>query len=265
MYATELIMGETAKMEAFSQHVVYAMNNSTASNEEAIKTFYNSRFATNMISNLKTGKTSVERAISSASPKNSEFSAVYTSLKNLKLRYDSYYDYITSPNGGYSSFTKNCQSYNAMVNSAFGNINISKFTGSYTAEYKNIAYEAMLSSAINSTRNCVSQMTLLQGQLGYLDPFERKAFTTLSSDITTYASSISYAARAKAYSTMMKGVSGKYSTAAGYIDGAYNSINSFLKTCTSLPKTSAADFNSTINATIATAKSCANSAAKVIS
>ena len=54
MYAAELIAGEVGKMEALSQHVVYAMNESTESNEEAIKTFYKSKFAVNMVSNLKT-------------------------------------------------------------------------------------------------------------------------------------------------------------------------------------------------------------------
>lgn len=264
MRAAEMIMGETAKMDAFSQHVVYAMNTSTESNDEAIKSFYNSKFATNMISNLKAGKSTVEREINSASPKNSEFSAIYTALKTLKTRYDSYYNYIIAPSGGYSSFTKNCQSFRTMVNSALGNITVSKFTGSYTADYKNIAYQSMISAAINASKNCITQLTLLQGQLGKLDPFERKAFSTLSSDITAYASSISYAARAKAYSTMLKGVTGKYSTAAGYIDSAYNSFDGFLKTCTSLPKTTAANFNSNINATISTAKSCVNSAAKLV-
>ena len=265
MFAAELIAGEVGKMEALSQHVIFAMNESTESNEEAIKTFYNTKFAVNMVGNLKSGKTTVERAISSASPKNSEFSSLYTALKTLKTRYDTYYNFITSPNGGYSSFTKNCQSYYTMVTSALSNLNLSKFTTSYTAAYKNIAYKSMVSDAVSAVKNCATQLSALQSQLSGLDPFERKAFSTLSSDVSAYALAVSYSMRAKAYSIMLKGVTSNYSSALTYIDNAYNSTSSFLKTCTSLSKTNASTFNNNVNATIITAKNNANSAAKVIS
>ena len=265
MSAAELIAGEVGKMEALSQHVVYAMNESTESNEEAIKTFYKTKFATNMVSNLKTGKTTVDRAINSASPKNSEFSSLYTALKTLKSRYDTYYNFITSPNGGYSSFTKNCQSYYSMVTSALNGLNLSKFTTSYTAAYKNIAYKSMVSDAVSAVKNCATQLSALQSQLSGVDPFERKAFSTLSSDISAYASAVSYSMRAKAYSIMLKGVSSNYSSALTNIDNAYNSISSFLKSCTSLSKTTASTFKNNANSTIITAKNNANAAAKVIS
>ena len=265
MYAAELIAGEVGKMDAFSQHVVYAMNTSTESNEQAIQTFYTTKFATNMLSNLSSGKSSVERAISSASPANSEFSSLYSSLKTLKSKYDLYYNYITSPKGGYSSFTKNCQSYAAMVTSTMSSLNLSKFTTNYTAAYKNSAYAAMISDAVSAIKNCTTQLSLLQSQLSGLDSFERKAFNTLSADVSAYASALSYASRAKAYSTMLNGVSSDYSSALKYVDNAYNALNKFLKTCSSLPKTSASSFSSNISLTISTAKSYANSAARVIS
>ena len=265
MYAAELIAGEVGKMDAFSQHVVYAMNTSTESNEQAIQTFYTTKFATNMLSNLSSGKSSVERAISSASPANSEFSSLYSSLKTLKSKYDLYYNYITSPKGGYSSFTKNCQSYAAMVTSTMSSLNLSKFTTNYTAAYKNSAYAAMISDAVSAIKNCTTQLSLLQSQLSGLDSFERKAFNTLSADVSAYASALSYASRAKAYSTMLNGVSSDYSSALKYVDNAYNALNNFLKTCSSLPKTSASSCSSNISLTISTAKSYANSAARVIS
>ena len=265
MYAAELIAGEVGKMDAFSQHVVYAMNTSTESNEQAIQTFYTTKFATNMLSNLSSGKSSVERAISSASPANSEFRSLYSSLKTLKSKYDLYYNYITSPKGGYSSFTKNCQSYAAMVTSTMSSLNLSKFTTNYTAAYKNSAYAAMISDAVSAIKNCTTQLSLLQSQLSGLDSFERKAFNTLSADVSAYASALSYASRAKAYSTMLNGVSSDYSSALKYVDNAYNALNNFLKTCSSLPKTSASSFSSNISLTISTAKSYANSAARVIS
>ncbi|MCI7759822.1 MAG: zinc ribbon domain-containing protein [[Eubacterium] saphenum] len=265
MYAAELIAGEVGKMDAFSQHVVYAMNTSTESNEQAIQTFYTTKFATNMLSNLSSGKSSVERAISSASPANREFSSLYSSLKTLKSKYDLYYNYITSPKGGYSSFTKNCQSYAAMVTSTMSSLNLSKFTTNYTAAYKNSAYAAMISDAVSAIKNCTTQLSLLQSQLSGLDSFERKAFNTLSADVSAYASALSYASRAKAYSTMLNGVSSDYSSALKYVDNAYNALNNFLKTCSSLPKTSASSFSSNISLTISTAKSYANSAARVIS
>ena len=265
MYAAELIAGEVGKMDAFSQHVVYAMNTSTESNEQAIQTFYTTKFATNMLSNLSSGKSSVERAISSASPANSEFSSLYSSLKTLKSKYDLYYNYITSPKGGYSSFTKNCQSYAAMVTSTMSSLNLSKFTTNYTAAYKNSAYAAMISDAVSAIKNCTTQLSLLQSQLSGLDSFERKAFNTLSADVSAYASALSYASRAKAYSTLLNGVSSDYSSALKYVDNAYNALNNFLKTCSSLPKTSASSFSSNISLTISTAKSYANSAARVIS
>lgn len=265
MYAAELIAGEIGKMEAMSQHVVYAMNTSSESNEEAIKTFYTTKFATNMISNLSKGKSTVERAVSSASPANSEFSSLYTALKTLKSKYDSYYNFITSPKGGYSAFTKNCQSYYAMFTSAMNALNLSKFTTSYTTAYKNSAYADMISNAVSAVRNCAAQLSMLQSQLSGLDSFERKAYNTLSSDVSNYALAVSYAMRAKAYVMMLNGISSDYSAAAKYIDTAYDTLNSFLKTCTSLPKTSASTFNTNITNAINNAKSYANSASRIIS
>lgn len=265
MYAAELIAGEVGKMEAISQNVVFAMNASTESNEQAIKTFYNSKFATNMISNLASGKTAVERAVTSASPKNSEFSSLYTSLKSLKSKYDLYYNFITSPNGGYSSFTKNCQSYYAMVTSTMSTLNLSKFTGTYTTAYKSSAYKDMVSEAITAIKNCTAQLSLLQSQLSKdYSSFERKAFSTLSSDVSAYALACSYAMRAKSYSIMLNGVSSEYSSAAKYVDTAFDSLNSFLKSCASLSKTSADTFNTNITKAISNAKSFANSAARII-
>ena len=265
MYAAELIAGEVGKMEALSQHVVYAMNTSTSSNEEAITTFYSSKLATNMINNLKTGKSTVERAISAASPKNSEFSSLYTALKSLKSKYDSYYNFITSPKGGYSAFTKNCQSYYAMFTSAMSGLNLSKFTTSYTAAYKNSAYASMISQAVSAAKNSTAQISLLQSKLSSLDSFERKAFNTLSNDISTYVSAVSYAMRAKAYTMMLNNVSSDYSSATKYVSSAYDELNSFLKVCTSLPKTTASAFNEKASKAISLANSYSNAALRIIS
>ena len=264
MYAAELIAGEVGKMEALSQHVVYAMNTSTSSNEEAITTFYSSKLATNMINNLKTGKSTVERAISAASPKNSEFSSLYTALKSLKSKYDSYYNFITSPKGGYSAFTKNCQSYYAMFTSAMSGLNLSKFTTSYTAAYKNSAYASMISQAVSAAKNSTAQISLLQSKLSSLDSFERKAFNTLSNDISTYVSAVSYAMRAKAYTMMLNNVSSDYSSATKYVSSAYDELNSFLKVCTSLPKTTASAFNEKASKAISLANSYSNAALRII-
>ena len=266
MYAAELIGGEVGKMEMLSQNVLYAMNNSTKSNEEAIIAFYETKFATNMISNLKSGKSSVEYAVKTASPANSEFSSLYASLKTLKTRYDSYYNFITSPKGGYSSFTKNCQSYYTMVTSAMGNLTLNKFTGSYSAANKNSAYADMVSSAVAAVRNCTTQLSLLQGQLSGLGTsFERKAFSTVSSDVSAYASAASYAMRAKSYMIMLKGVSSDYTPAANHIDSAYAILNQFIKSCSSLPKTTLNNFNADIRSAIYNANSYANRAAYALS
>ena len=266
MYAAELIGGEVGKMEMLSQNVLYAMNNSTKSNEEAIIAFYETKFATNMISNLKSGKSSVEYAVNSASPANSEFSSLYASLKTLKTRYDSYYNFITSPKGGYSSFTKNCQSYYTMVTSAMGNLTLNKFTGSYSAANKNSAYADMVSSAVAAVRNCTTQLSLLQGQLSGLGTsFERKAFSTVSSDVSAYASAASYAMRAKSYMIMLKGVSSDYTPAANHIDSAYAILNQFIKSCSSLPKTTLNNFSADIRSAIYNANSYANRAAYALS
>ena len=266
MYAAELIGGEVGKMEMLSQNVLYAMNNSTKSNEEAIIAFYETKFATNMISNLKSGKSSVEYAVKTASPANSEFSSLYASLKTLKTRYDSYYNFITSPKGGYSSFTKNCQSYYTMVTSAMGNLTLNKFTGSYSAANKNSAYADMVSSAVAAVRNCTTQLSLLQGQLSGLGTsFERKAFSTVSSDVSAYASAASYAMRAKSYMIMLKGVSSDYMPAANHIDSAYAILNQFIKSCSSLPKTTLNNFNADIRSAIYNANSYANRAAYALS
>ena len=266
MYAAELIGGEVGKMEMLSQNVLYAMNNSTKSNEEAIIAFYETKFATNMISNLKSGKSSVEYAVKTASPANSEFSSLYASLKTLKTRYDSYYNFITSPKGGYSSFTKNCQSYYTMVTSAMGNLTLNKFTGSYSAANKNSAYADMVSSAVAAVRNCTTQLSLLQGQLSGLGTsFERKAFSTVSSDVSAYASAASYAMRAKSYMIMLKGVSSDYTPAANHIDSAYAILNQFIKSCSSLPKTTLNNFSADIRSAIYNANSYANRAAYALS
>lgn len=265
MSAVEQIAGEVGKMEALSQNVIYAMNNSTKSNEEAINSFYETKFATSMISVLRVGKVSVDRAVNSASPSNSEFNSLYTSLKTLKTRYDSYYNFIISPKGGYSAFTKNCQTYYSMVTSAMGNLTLNKFTGSYSAADKNSAYKDMVSAAITDIRNSADKFTTLQTQLSGLGTtFERKAFTTLTSNLSTYADAAGYAMKAKAYSIMLKGVSSSYSAAADHIDSAYGYLSKLTETCSKLPKTTAESYISTSGNATSNARSYANRAASAI-
>ena len=265
MGAAETIAGEVGKMEMLSQNVIFAMNNSTKSNEEAINDFYESKFATSVISILKVGKVSVDRTVSLASPTNSEFSALYSSLKTLKSRYDDYYNFIISPKGGYSAFTKNSKSYYSRVTSAISGLSLDKFTSSYTAAYKNSAYKAVVSAAITDVRNSADKFATLQTQLSGLGTtFERKAFTTLTSNLTTYAEAASFAMKAKAYAIMLKGVSSDYSAAASHLDSAYDNLAKLVETCSKLPKTSSDSYLSSSRIAISNARSYANRAANVI-
>ncbi len=265
MGAAETIAGEVGKMEMLSQNVIFAMNNSSKSNEEAINDFYESKFATSMISILKVGKVSADRTVSLASPTNSELSALYSSLKTLKSRYDDYYSFIISPKGGYSAFTKNSKSYYSRVTSAISGLSLDKFTSSYTAAYKNSAYKAVVSAAITDVRNSADKFATLQTQLSGLGTtFERKAFTTLTSNLTTYAEAASFAMKAKAYAIMLKGVSSDYSTAASHLDSAYDNLSKLVETCSKLPKTSSDSYLSSSRIAISNARSYANRAANVI-
>ena len=265
MGAAETIAGEVGKMEMLSLNVIYAMNNSAKSNEEAINDFYESKFATSVISLLKVGKVSADRTVSLASPTNSEFSALYSSLKTLKSRYDDYYNFIISPKGGYSAFTKNCKSYYSRVTSAISGLSLDKFTSSYTAAYKNSAYKAMVSAAITDVRNSADKFATLQTQLSGLGTtFERKAFTTLTSNLTTYSEAASFAMKAKAYALMLKGVSSDYSAAASHLDSAYDNLSKLVETCSKLPKTSSDSYISSSRIAISNARSYANRAANVI-
>ena len=265
MGAAETIAGEVGKMEMLSQNVIFAMNNSTKSNEDAINDFYESKFATSVISILKVGKVSVDRTVSLASPTNSEFSALYSSLKTLKSRYDDYYNFIISPKGGYSAFTKNSKSYYSRVTSAISGLSLDKFTSSYTAAYKNSAYKAVVSAAITDVRNSADKFATLQTQLSGLGTtFERKAFTTLTSNLTTYAEAASFAMKAKAYALMLKGVSSDYSAAASHLDSAYDNLAKLVETCSKLPKTSSDSYLSSSRIAISNARSYANRAANVI-
>ena len=265
MGAAETIAGEVGKMEMLSLNVIYAMNNSAKSNEEAINDFYESKFATSVISILRVGKVSADRTVSLASPTNSEFSALYSSLKTLKSRYDDYYNFIISPKGGYSAFTKNCKSYYSRVTSAISGLSLDKFTSSYTAAYKNSAYKAMVSAAITDVRNSADKFATLQTQLSGLGTtFERKAFTTLTSNLTTYAEAASFAMKAKAYALMLKGVSSDYSAAASHLDSAYDNLSKLVETCSKLSKTSSDSYISSSRIAISNARSYANRAANVI-
>ena len=265
MSAVEIIAGEVGKMEALSQNVLYAMNNSTKSNEEAIISFYETKFATSMISVLRVGKVSVDRAVNLASPSNSEFNSLYTSLKTLKTRYEAYYNFIISPKGGYSAFTKNCQTYYSMATSAMGNLTLDKFTGSYSTADRNSAYKDMVSAAITDIRNSADKFTTLQTQLSGLGTtFERKAFSTLTTNLSTYADAVGYAMKAKAYSIMLKGVSSSYSAAADHIESAYGYLSKLAETCSKLPKTTSDSYLSTSGNAISNARSYANRAASAI-
>ena len=265
MSAAETIAGEVGKMEMLSQNVLYAMNNSTKSNEEAIQSFYESRFATTTVNLLKTGKSSVERAVRMASPTNSELSALYTSLNTLKSRYDDYYNFIISPKGGYSAFTKNCKSYYTRVTSAISGLSLNKFAANYSTANQNSAYKDMVSAAITDIRNSADKFTTLQTQLSGLGTtFERKAFSTLTTNLSTYADAAGYAMKAKAYAIMLKGVSSSYSAAADHIDSAYTSLNKLVEACSKLPKTSSDSFISSSRIAISNARSYANRAASAI-
>lgn len=146
-----------------------------------------------------------------------------------------------------------------------GNLTLNKFTGSYSAADKNSAYKDMISAAITDIRNSADKFTTLQTQLSGLGTtFERKAFTTLTSNLSTYADAAGYAMKAKAYSIMLKGVSSSYSAAADHVDSAYGYLSKLTETCSKLPKMTSESYISSSSNAISNARSYANRAASAI-
>ncbi len=267
MEAVELIAGEVGKMEALSHNVIYAISNSSASDESAMRSFYSRDLAKGFLSSLNSGKAKVDSAVRAAAPKNSELNSLYTSLKTLKSRYETYYNFIKSPKGDYTSFTNNCASYYTSFTSALTNLNLSKFTtSSYTSANKNSAYASMVSSAVASARNATGKLSTLQSKLtGLGSGFSSKAFNTLSANASTYASAAGYAMQVKAYAIMLNGVSSGYSGALNHLNSAYSSMSGFIESYSYIQENEVSNFRTESQNAIYNANSYANKAASVIS
>ena len=267
MDAVELIAGEVGKMEALSHNVMYAISNSSASDEAAMRTFYSRDLAKGFLSSLNNGKAQVDSAVRAASPKNSELNSAYTSLKTLKSRYEAYYNFIKSPKGDYTSFTNNCSSYYTGFTSALTNLNLSKFTtSSYTSANKNSAYASMVSSAVASARNATSKLSTLQGKLAGLGgSFSSKASSTLAANASSYASAAGYAMQVKAYTIMLKGVSSGFSSALNHLNNAYSSMSGFIESYSYIQENDASNFKTESQNAIYNTNNYANKAASVIS
>ncbi len=266
MDAAAQLAGEVGKIEAFTQHIIYAMDTSSLSAESSRKAFYTTSFAKNMLSNLSSGKSTVDKAVSAASPKNSEYSSLYSSLKSLRTKYESYYNFIKSPSGDYSSFTSTCSSYASSFNSALSNLSLSKFmTSNYTAGNRNSAYASVVSAAVTAIKNSTSKLTTLQSKLtGLGSSFDSKVYSTLSDNMSTFASAAGYTYRVKAYSIMLSGVSSGYSSALTYITYADNTLQSLIETYSYIKENSLSNYKSGSTTQISNANAYANNAAAVV-
>lgn len=266
MDAAAQMAGEIGKLEAFQQNIIYAVDSSSSSAENARKSFYSGTFAKNMLSSLSSGKSSVDKAVSSAAPSNSEYSSLYSSLKSLKTKYESYYNYLKSPTGSYSSFANTCASYASSFNSGLSNLNISNFmTSSYTSGNKNSAYASAVSEAVQAIKNSTAKLSTLQSTLtGLGSKFDSNVFSTLSSNMSTFASAANYAYRVKAYTIMLKGASSSYSSALTHLNNANASLQGLLESYSYIRENSLSNFKSESSSAISNANSYANSAAIVI-
>ncbi len=271
MDAAAVIAGEVGKIDMFAQNVIYAIDNSSGSEDTARTAYYNRDFAKNMINIIKNGKSSVDNAVSAADPTNKEMKAAYDSLNALKKKYDAYYNYIISPSGKASSFDTDCANYLSSFTSYLSsNLKYTKIiTDDYSSGDTAAAYIAAMSDAVTAANNAVSSLTTLQSKITDLGSkkFEGSVVSELSkSSVTkTYANAAAYTMRVKAYTIMLSGAPADYSSALSSLNSANNNLQGLVDSYSMIQENSFSNYKSESSDAISNAKSNVSSVTKAIS
>ena len=269
--AAATIAGEIGKIDMFAQNVIYAIDNSSGSADTARTAYYNRDFAKNMINIIKSGKSTVDNAVSGAEPANSEMDAAYSSLKALKRKYDAYYNYVITPSGKASKFSTESSNYLSDFTSYLSsNMKYTKMiTSDYSTSDTNTAYSNTMSDAVTAANNAVSSLTTLQTKITDLGSkkFEGSVISELSKNSVTktYANAAAYTMRVRAYGIMLDGAPSSYSTAHSYLNSANNTLSGLVDSYSMIQENSFSNYKSESSDAISNAKSYISSVTRAIS
>ena len=269
--AAATIAGEIGKIDMFAQNVIYAIDNSSGSADTARTAYYNRDFAKNMINIIKSGKSTVDSAVSGAEPANSEMDAAYSSLKALKRKYDAYYNYVITPSGKASKFSTESSNYLSDFTSYLSsNMKYTKMiTSDYSTSDTNTAYSNTMSDAVTAANNAVSSLTTLQTKITDLGSkkFEGSVISELSKNSVTktYANAAAYTMRVRAYGIMLDGAPSSYSTAHSYLNSANNTLSGLVDSYSMIQENSFSNYKSESSDAISNAKSYISSVTRAIS
>lgn len=208
--AYETIAGELGKVDAFARNAVYAIMFDDRAADTAGKSFYSSSFASAALKSIKSGKSTVSAAVSSAKPSTSELNKAYTALRKLEGLYEDYYNYVVNATS-FSQFESKCDSYLSSFTSyaksdfSFSVLNTSAQTNSDRAQY----YADVIGDAANAADNAVNAYSTLNSAIGKLteSSFSGKFLDTLGKNISTYMNAAKYTRAARAYYDILVGSS----------------------------------------------------------
>ncbi len=262
--AFETLSAEVGKVDLLARSTITAIMFDSRSADAAGKSFYTRDVAASMLKNIKSGKSSVASAISSAKPSASELKTAYNALCSLQDKYLAYYDYVVNATS-FGNYESKCDSYlNAYNNAVKTSFALSRMeTSAQTTADKNAYYAYVLGEAVTAVENAASAYSTLRTKIASLSEsnFSSKFNDKLNDNINTYLKAAKYTQAAASYCSILASAPAAYS-------GAYNNLKT---ACSNLSETfdvfclaqydnTLANFKSTVNSYVNAATSAASKA-----
>jgi len=181
-----------------------------------------------MLKNIKSGKASVDSAVSAAKPSTSELNTAYQSLKSLQTKYNAYYDYVVNATS-FSKYESKCASYysdfmsTAKSGLAIAKLNTSAQNSTDQAQY----YADVLSEAVVAVDNAVSAYNTMRSKISSLteSTFSTRYLDILNSNVTTYLKAAKYTQAVASYCDILSSAPSAYTSAYGYLKTARDNLN----------------------------------------
>ena len=267
MDAAAQLSGEIGKVDALVKHANYALETSKFTKEATLENFYNEALAKAFLQSINNNRISMTILFDEARPVNSELNSLYSTLSDLKARYNDCCNFIASP-GDARKFTANASTYISAFNSVLTQMGINKFyTSAYTSADKDRAYATVLKSSqtcITSSMTSFSNLLSTLAKLGNTR-FDVSAENALGNNASTYIEAVTSYGKLNAYRLMLLGVTSGYSKNYANISSAYNEFTNSIDYNVKIADHSLVEYTSQINRSITTATSAVTSISSAIS
>ncbi len=208
--AVELMNAEMGKLNLFANLTIDEIDR-----YGSVDTVYRRDHIKSMLNSIKSGKSAVDSAVSTAKSKASSLGNASSSLQALHTTYTNFYNYVMSPSGNFISKTSD---YTSSYYSGLSKLTHTKLqTSKQSTADKNAYYADIMNKALAAAKNAQSHYKTVQSKFTALPSgsFDTDALDLLrtSSVQSSYLKAAGYAYEVEAYLDILSSAPSAYSSA----------------------------------------------------